>query len=78
MKILFSGGGTGGHVSPAIAIAECAKKKFGINEIAFVGRCGGEENKAIQNKGYQLYEIEISGFLRKLSFENFTNSFRKV
>ena len=70
MRILFCGGGTGGHVSPAIAIAEYAKKEHGICDFAFVGRKSGDENKSITKRGYKLYEIEISGFLRKFSFEN--------
>lgn len=70
MRLLFTGGGTGGHVSPAIAIAEYARKNFDIEDVAFVGRRGGDENAAITKRGYQLYEIEISGFMRKISFEN--------
>ena len=70
MRILFCGGGTGGHVSPALAIAEAAVTKREIREIAFVGRVGGAQNKAITDKKYKLYEIEISGLLRKFSFEN--------
>jgi UDP-N-acetylglucosamine--N-acetylmuramyl-(pentapeptide) pyrophosphoryl-undecaprenol N-acetylglucosamine transferase len=70
MRLLFTGGGTAGHVSPAIAIAEYVKKNSRADEIAFVGRLGGDENRAILKRGYKLYEIDISGFLRRLSFEN--------
>ncbi len=70
MKILFCGGGTAGHVYPAIAMAEIIKERYRKSEFLFVGRAGGDENRAITEAGYRLKTIEISGFKRKLSFEN--------
>lgn len=72
MKILFCGGGTAGHITPAIAIAQTALAK-GNNTVVFVGRRGGEENKLIRAEGYKLYEIDVRGFARSLSFSNFKN-----
>ena len=69
MKILFCGGGTAGHISPAIAMAEILSESKYRCECAFVGRCGGEENLAIVNDGYKLYTIEIEGIRRKLSVQ---------
>ena len=45
MRVLFSGGGTGGHVYPAIAIANTIKQNIAGSEIAFVGTPNGIENK---------------------------------
>ena len=67
MKILFCGGGTAGHISPAIAMAEMLSDSRYRCECAFVGRSGGEENLTIVNEGYKLYTIEIEGIARKLS-----------
>ncbi|MBR2343441.1 MAG: UDP-N-acetylglucosamine--N-acetylmuramyl-(pentapeptide) pyrophosphoryl-undecaprenol N-acetylglucosamine transferase [Clostridia bacterium] len=67
MKILFCGGGTAGHVSPAIAIAEIMKGAYPGAEIAFVGRAGGDENRAITRAGYKLYTVEVEGLCRRLS-----------
>ena len=60
MRVLFCGGGTAGHVSPAIAMAEILIKKYRKCEIAFVGRKGGYENNAILSKGFKLFEIELN------------------
>ncbi len=70
MKYLFCGGGTAGHVSPALAIADEIQKREPDAEILFVGRLSGKENEAILKRGYSLKEINIQGFVRKLSFEN--------
>lgn len=70
MRILFCGGGTGGHITPSLAIAEELKRKYKACEIAFIGRKNGNENKLITDKDYPLYEIEISGFSRSMSINN--------
>ena len=70
MRVIMSGGGTGGHVNPAIAIAnEIAAREPG-SEIIFVGTRRGIENKLVPNAGYKLYHIEIRGVRRSLSPSN--------
>ena len=72
MRILFAGGGTAGHISPALAIAEIITDRYSEAEIAFVGRNNGSENKAIENEGYKLYTLDVMGFQRSLSKKNFS------
>jgi len=67
MRVLFCGGGTAGHVMPALAICEIISKNFKNCEFAFVGRDGGNENRIITKKGYKLYTIKIHGIERKIS-----------
>lgn len=69
MKILISGGGTGGHIYPAIAIANKIKENMHDVEILFVGTHRGLENQLVPKAGYSLKTITVSGFKRKLSFE---------
>ena len=70
MKILFTGGGTGGHVNPALAIAETVKKHDPECEIAFVGTPTGIENKLVTKAGYTIHHINIQGLQRKLTLKN--------
>lgn len=70
MRILFCGGGTAGHVIPAIAMAEILLREKIVDDVAFVGRTGGNENRTIVKEGYKLYTIDISGFTRSLSLKN--------
>ncbi|MBR2465827.1 MAG: undecaprenyldiphospho-muramoylpentapeptide beta-N-acetylglucosaminyltransferase [Clostridia bacterium] len=69
MKLLLAGGGTGGHVNPAIAIAQAMEKRYKDFECAFVGRRGGEENQAITSRGYKLYTLDVKGLDRKLGLD---------
>ena len=65
MKILLSGGGTAGHVNPAVAIADALLKRDGKNEVAIVGRLGGDEYGLVERRGYKLYRIKVEGLSRK-------------
>lgn len=73
MRIIFSGGGTAGHVTPAIAIAEELREDYNKNEILFIGRFSGEENKMITDSGFVLKTINICGIERKITFNNVKN-----
>ena len=70
MRVLFSGGGTGGHISPALAMADMIKANFPGSEIAFVGTPHGIENSLIPQAGYKLYKVNIKGVQRSFSLSN--------
>lgn len=61
MRILFSGGASGGHVNPALAIADILRSHYPDCEIAFVGTPDGIENRLVPQAGYELYKIKIEG-----------------
>ena len=65
MRILLSGGGTAGHVNPAVAIADALVERECSCEVAFVGREGGEEYGLVDKRGYPLYRIRVEGLSRK-------------
>jgi UDP-N-acetylglucosamine--N-acetylmuramyl-(pentapeptide) pyrophosphoryl-undecaprenol N-acetylglucosamine transferase len=65
MKILVAGGGTGGHVNPAIAMANNLRAKYPNAEFLFVGSKHGLENDLVPKEGYKIARIPIKGFSRK-------------
>lgn len=69
MKILISGGGTAGHINPAIAIAKRMKKEYNA-EILFAGREKGMERDLVQKEGFDIKFIEVEGLIRKLTLKN--------
>ena len=70
MKVLMTGGGTGGHVYPAIAIANTIKNNIPKAKIAFVGTPKGIENKICRAAGYGVFHVEVEGIRRSLSPSN--------
>lgn len=76
MKILLSGGGTGGHVYPAIAIANKIKEENPEAEIIFVGTEKGIESEIVPKYGYELKTVTVQGFKRKIDFENVKRVFK--
>jgi len=67
---MLSGGGTGGHIFPAIAIADALRKRLPEAEFLFVGASGRMEMEKVPNAGYPIIGLWISGLQRKLTFSN--------
>lgn len=70
IKIVFSGGGTGGHIYPAIAVANKIKELHPDTQILFVGAKGKMEMTKVPEAGYEIVGLWISGFQRSLSLKN--------
>lgn len=77
-KVVISGGGTGGHIFPAIAIANEIKNKYPQAEILFVGAKGKMEMEKVPQAGYKIVGLPITGFQRRLAFSNFVLPFKLV
>lgn len=77
-KIIISGGGTGGHIFPAIAAAQSLKRIDETAEILFVGAEGKIEERKVPEAGFKIELIDIRGFQRKISFETIKNIFRLI
>ena len=67
MKFVISGGGTGGHIFPAIAIADALKRRCPEAEILFIGAKGRMEMERVPKAGYPIEGLWISGFTKSLS-----------
>jgi UDP-N-acetylglucosamine--N-acetylmuramyl-(pentapeptide) pyrophosphoryl-undecaprenol N-acetylglucosamine transferase len=70
MRVILSGGGTGGHIYPAVSIAKEIKKQYQNAEILFVGTERGLETSIVPKEGFKLLTIKVRGFERKLSLGN--------
>ena len=77
-KIILSGGGTGGHIYPAIAVAEALKRVLGEEnvDILFVGAEGRMEMTAVPKAGYRIVGVPIAGLQRSLSLKNLLLPFK--
>jgi len=75
MRIIIAGGGTGGHVFPAISIADEISEKNNSDEILFVGTQKGMENELLKKNGYQIKHISSRGFVGRGLFRTLIASF---
>lgn len=78
MRLIVCGGGTGGHIYPALAIADYFKSKNDDTEVLYIGGKGGIENKIVPSYGYRFETIDIKGFQRKISFENMKRAVKSL
>lgn len=67
MRILFAGGGTAGHINPALAVAGYIRKKEPDVQILYVGAKGGMEERLVPQAGFAFEGISVSGFKRSFS-----------
>jgi UDP-N-acetylglucosamine--N-acetylmuramyl-(pentapeptide) pyrophosphoryl-undecaprenol N-acetylglucosamine transferase len=78
LRIIISGGGTGGHIFPAIAIANALKKRMDDCAILFVGALGKMEMEKVPANGYEIKGLWISGLQRKLTLKNLSFPFKVI
>ncbi len=77
-KIIIAGGGTGGHIFPAIAIANALKRLDATTEILFVGAKGRMEMEKVPQAGFEIKGLDISGFNRSSLIRNMGLPFKLV
>ncbi|MFY0644606.1 MAG: undecaprenyldiphospho-muramoylpentapeptide beta-N-acetylglucosaminyltransferase [Bacteroidia bacterium] len=75
-RVLVSGGGTGGHIFPAVAIANAIKEKYPASDIEFVGAKGRMEMEKVPAEGYKIHGLWISGLQRSLDWRNLILPFK--
>jgi UDP-N-acetylglucosamine--N-acetylmuramyl-(pentapeptide) pyrophosphoryl-undecaprenol N-acetylglucosamine transferase len=75
-RVIISGGGTGGHIFPAVAIADEIKRRNPAVSILFVGAIGKMEMEKVPQAGYEIVGLPIAGLQRKLTLSNFLLPFK--
>ena len=78
MRVLISGGGTGGHINPALAIAGMIREKHKDSVIEYVGTKRGLETRLVPREGYKLHTVKVRGFSRSLSPVNIDAAIKAV
>ncbi|GAB7387661.1 undecaprenyldiphospho-muramoylpentapeptide beta-N-acetylglucosaminyltransferase [Bacillaceae bacterium] len=70
MNVILTGGGTGGHIYPALALAKEIRSRHPEAKILYIGSERGLEKEIVRKAGYEFRAIDVSGFKRKLSLDN--------
>lgn len=76
MKVIISGGGTGGHIFPAIAIAQELKRRNPATEILFIGAKGKMEMEKVPQAGFAIQGLDVAGYNRSSIFKNILLPFK--
>lgn len=76
MRVIIAAAGTGGHINPALAIANKIKQEEKNSEIIFIGTDRGLENDLVPRAGYELKKIDAYGFNRKISIDNIKKMYK--
>lgn len=75
-RVIISGGGTGGHIYPAIAIANELKRRNPLTEVLFVGALGRMEMEKVPKAGYEIIGLPITGIQRRFTWKNLLVPFK--
>ncbi len=78
LAVVFAGGGTGGHLYPALSIAEAVRRRRPDTDILFIGTQGKIEARVVPEHGFAFRSIDVSGFARKLSVDTLAFPVRVV
>jgi UDP-N-acetylglucosamine--N-acetylmuramyl-(pentapeptide) pyrophosphoryl-undecaprenol N-acetylglucosamine transferase len=78
LKIVISGGGTGGHIFPAVAIADTLRERVPQADVLFIGALGRMEMQRVPQAGYPIIGLRISGLQRSLSLKNLSFPFKLI
>ncbi len=76
MKVIISGGGTGGHIFPAIAIGQEIKRRFPSAEVLFIGANGRMEMEQVPKAGFEIKGLDVAGFNRTNIWKNLSMPFK--
>ena len=78
LRVIISGGGTGGHIFPAVSIANKLRELNPDTEILFVGAEGRMEMEKVPAAGYKIIGLPVAGLQRKLTLSNFALPFKVI
>ena len=78
MNVIFTCGGTGGHINPAIAVANILRERHPDSKILFIGATGHMEEKLVPGAGYELKTFPTSGMSRKLNLKGIKSNIKAV
>jgi UDP-N-acetylglucosamine--N-acetylmuramyl-(pentapeptide) pyrophosphoryl-undecaprenol N-acetylglucosamine transferase len=78
MNVIFTCGGTGGHISPALAVADLLKERYPDTRILFVGAEDGMETDLVPRAGYDLETVKITNFQRKLNPQGIVHNVKSL